>query len=92
VKNGDVVMVRILIEAGEDIMAPDNAGNTHLHVAVMKKHWGVALFLLGVGADFNRKNKYGRTPKDIARHLKPTNAYDPNWPAMLALMQRSKGQ
>jgi ankyrin repeat protein len=37
-------------------------GNTPLHYAALKNHAEIARFLLGNGADINRKNDYGDTP------------------------------
>jgi len=54
-----VECVRLLAEAGADVEARDNNGNTPLHVTFLAD---VAEELLNLGADVNARNNEGETP------------------------------
>jgi ankyrin repeat protein len=52
------------------VNAPDNNGDTALHLAAWHGHDGVVLALLAVGAESSAQNKYTRTALDYARDWK----------------------
>jgi len=59
---GDLATVRSLLEAGEDINARDDEGETALHEAVDEGHLEMVQFLLSKGADPNLYDDEGETP------------------------------
>lgn|GEM_PF-2622815 len=60
-----------LIQAGADINAPDNYGNTPLHMAVERKSYQLLRWLLDRGAmgSINAKNRQGESPLHMAAKL-----------------------
>jgi ankyrin repeat protein len=67
--NGNVEIVRMLIEAGAKVDAADTQyGFTALASAARNGHVGVIRLLLNAGADPSRKIVDGRTPLDLAKH------------------------
>lgn len=58
---GNLEMVRLLIEAGADINATDNASFTPLIRSIAKKHDAVSSFLIDSGADVNHSAQKGIT-------------------------------
>lgn len=62
---GEIILP--LLEAGGDVNAADNDGNTTLHGAAQRKLGRFAKVLLAAGADATAKNARGETPLDIAR-------------------------
>jgi ankyrin repeat protein len=63
---GAVEACRMLLDAGADVDAFNNAGNTALHAAVTRGD-SVVSFLASRGATLTFKNKAGFTPLDIAQ-------------------------
>ena len=64
-------MVRLLITAGADVNAANDAGLTALHWAIQKapprkQAWQKVKLLPDNGADLYRKDAHGRTPLDCA--------------------------
>ncbi len=53
VKDGDLVLLQELIEAGEDLNAQDNFVGTALHWAALKNDIDAARLLIAAGADVN---------------------------------------
>ena len=70
--NGDVEVVRFLVEHGTDATAQDKNGSTPLHFASKNGHVEVMQFLVEHGAHPTAQNKYGSTPS----HLASTNVTD----------------
>jgi len=55
-----------LIQAGADINAVDNEGNTALYYALKSGDAASARYLIKKGADYNRPNNQGETPVQVA--------------------------
>jgi ankyrin repeat protein len=71
------VILQAFIEAGADIGATDNYGNTLLHLAAENCKEGagerIRLLLKNI-SDFDRQNDYGKNPLDIALKRKNSEA------------------
>ena len=62
-----VEAIRFLLEAGFDIHGTNDAGDTALHAAVSgREAEAIVAFLVGLGADSEKKNKRGQTPLSLA--------------------------
>ncbi len=61
-----VAMIRLLLEAGADVHAPDKNGATPLHRAVRTRCAGAVKCLLEAGADATVRNKPGSTAFHLA--------------------------
>jgi len=59
----------LLLDAGLDVNAVDNAGRTALHGAALQGYDQVVRFLAGRGATLDVKDKRGFTPLDVAKGL-----------------------
>jgi len=59
--NGNIEIVKLLIETGADINAKNNYGSTSLMYASKIGHKKIVLLLIEAGADINAKNNYGYT-------------------------------
>ena len=70
--NGHVEVVNILIQAGAEVNAQVKEGIfkgwTPLHDASELGHVEVITALLAAGADKTIKNKWGKTPHDLAKN------------------------
>ncbi|KAJ5404145.1 hypothetical protein N7509_004016 [Penicillium cosmopolitanum] len=64
-KNGDIEEVRLLLEAGADIAAPDE-GWTPLHIASRYGHVNIVLLLLKRKVEINPTDNRGCTPLHLA--------------------------
>ena len=62
IMSGDDEIVRMLIEAGADVMARDGDGATPLHYAASTHSLDVVKRLLTHGVDINAVDNEGRTP------------------------------
>jgi ankyrin repeat protein len=59
--------IKLCMEAGLDINATTNTGETALHAAITGRgSESIVRFLVESGANLNAKNKQGRTPLDVA--------------------------
>lgn len=65
---GDGRLVDYLLESGHDINTRDEEGRTALYVAVDETYYGLAIDLLGRGADPNIPDNQGDAPLDIAKY------------------------
>ncbi len=73
---GSLVIARLLIEAGADVNAVQQAGFTPLHAAAMTGQLDLAKLLLDRGADPNAKADDGRTALAMARDAKQQAVVD----------------
>ncbi|MDE0451530.1 MAG: ankyrin repeat domain-containing protein [Gammaproteobacteria bacterium] len=62
--------VRLLVEAGADIDAPEGGSITPLHRAVYLNKYDIAYYLLEQGADSTLENKMGHLPADTIKMFK----------------------
>ncbi len=71
-QNANPASVKLLLAAGADANAANNAGFTPLHTIVQRplteQSKSIIFSLLQAGADPHRKDHYGRTPLDCAPH------------------------
>ena len=65
-ESDDVEAIDVLIKAGADPNAKNDAGNTAPHAAAYRGSVGAIRALLAAGADRNARNVYGATALDIA--------------------------
>ena len=71
-----VEAVRMIVEAGADINAANNLGQTALHFAANRGLDIIAQFLVEKGAKVDAKDKYGQTPWNIAARVRPAGVDD----------------
>jgi uncharacterized protein YegJ (DUF2314 family) len=76
-------MAKILLDAGADLEAIDDDGETPLHVATINGFADLVVYLIERGANTDTKNKDGQTPLDIARE----SLEDADYSRVLAAMQ-----
>ncbi|MHB9131866.1 MAG: ankyrin repeat domain-containing protein [Armatimonadota bacterium] len=65
--DGDGAVVEALLNHGADANVQNDKGMTALHLATNLGHQHIVLLLLAHGANPKLTDKYGRTPRDIAR-------------------------
>jgi uncharacterized protein len=61
---------RLLADAGSDLNHQDLDGLTVLHCATAQRHPDLVRYALCKRADKSLRDRYGRTPADLARHLR----------------------
>ncbi|KAK6334146.1 Palmitoyltransferase zdhhc13 [Orbilia brochopaga] len=66
--DGNLVLVKFLVENGATVDATNNTGGTPLMYAVKKRHLGTAKFLIDSGASLMLKDSKGKTAKDYGRN------------------------
>ncbi|XP_020297403.1 ankyrin repeat and KH domain-containing protein 1-like [Pseudomyrmex gracilis] len=66
VKNGDIKIVKMLLDRRANVNATTRYGTTPLHNAIVKEKIEIAELLLNHGADVNASDKYGVTPLCLA--------------------------
>ncbi|QDT15003.1 ankyrin repeat domain-containing protein [Alienimonas californiensis] len=84
-----VEAVTLLLDRGADLAAVDGRGDTVMHGAAYKNRPAVVRLLAERGADpadWNRKNRRGQTPLEIARGHRPGN-FRPHPPTEAALLE-----
>nr|CAZ64538.1 inward rectifying shaker-like K+ channel [Vitis vinifera] len=59
-------LLKQIVHYGGDVKQPDNTGNTALHAAVCEENIEMVKFLSDQGADIDRTNDHGWTPRDLA--------------------------
>ena len=62
----DIVLVKALIDAGTDVNAGDELGETPLHEAVVRDYGEISILLIEKGADVNAPDVRGLTPMHAA--------------------------
>lgn len=62
----DLNAVRLLVEQGVDLNAPNSAGVTPLHIAALNGSLNLAELLLAHGAAVQARDRYGLTPLHLA--------------------------
>ncbi len=67
-RDGDLAQVRALIDAGADLDAQGDNGETPLNTAILEGHVLVASLLIDRGADIQARNKGGFTPLHAAAY------------------------
>ena len=78
--------VRILIDAGVDLNAANEAQFTALHCAAFSGMNELVQYLVEYGADLNVRDWRGRTPFRLAEGAKQSFHYQA-WPEVAALLQ-----
>src|ERR1700733_9411481 len=68
--------IKLCLDAGADVNAIDNQGDTALHGAAQKGYDQVVQFLVDRGAKLDIKDKKGRTPLDAAMGLMGNGGFD----------------
>jgi len=65
----DLTPVELLLDAGADINARHEGGDTALHHALRMGHFSVARLLLARGADQTIRNNEGKLPRDYCSSI-----------------------
>ena len=71
-----IATIDLFLELGADVNAVDDRGNSAMHGAAYKSWTKLVLFLAANGAKmdiWNRKNRFKRTPLEIAQGYRPGN-------------------
>lgn len=79
-------MARMLLKRGCDVNGTSSAGNTALHVAVMRERHDCVMVLLTYGANANARGEHGNTPLHLAMSVSlPPASAAPSvpWPPSL---------
>jgi uncharacterized protein len=71
-----IASIKLCLDAGADVNALDNQGQTALHGAAQKGWDQVVQFLVDRGARLDVKDKKGRTPLDAANGLLGNGGFD----------------
>jgi ankyrin repeat protein len=82
-----VEAMQMCLDAGVDVRAANDAGDTVLHAAATRGSDVIIQFLVDKGADVRAKNRQGRTPLDAALARRGASAV----PAAVALFQKLTG-
>jgi len=79
--------VKVLVEAGADVNATNEADYTALHAATFRGWNEVVQYLVEHGANINARDYRGRTPFRIAEGTKQSFQFQ-DWPETAALLRR----
>jgi ankyrin repeat protein len=71
-----IASIKLCLDAGTDVNAVNNQGDTALHGAAQKGYDQVVQFLVDHGAKLDIKDKRGRTPLDAAMGLMGNGGFD----------------
>lgn len=71
-----IASIKLCLDAGADLNAADNQGDTALHGAAQKGWDQVTQFLVDRGAKLDAKDKKGHTPLDAAMGLMGNGGFD----------------
>lgn len=64
-------MARMLLKRGCNVNSTSSAGNTALHVAVMRNRFDCVIVLLTHGANADARGEHGNTPLHLAMSVSP---------------------
>jgi ankyrin repeat protein len=64
---GSADVVKHLVAAGASVSFPNDNGRTPLHIAYQYRNVDMAIFLLDAGEGVEGADKYGKTPRTLAR-------------------------
>jgi len=79
--------VKLLVEAGADVNASNEADFTALHAAVFRGWNEVVEYLVKQGANINARDYRGRTPYRLAEGAKQSFQFQ-EWPETAKLLER----
>ena len=68
-RNGDLDLVRKLIDEGEDLNGRDGYGETPLNISILERRVSVTVLLIDRGADVLARNRVGFTPLHAAAYM-----------------------
>lgn len=71
-------MARMLLKRGCDVNSTSSAGNTALHVAVMRSRLECIMVLLTHGASADARGEHGNTPLHLAMSVSPGPTLPPS--------------
>jgi ankyrin repeat protein len=63
IESGDPITIQVLIDAGADVSAPSESGETALAAAVRNNDINIVRYLLAIGADPNERSLIAAIPK-----------------------------
>uniref|UniRef100_A0A7N0U6V9 Potassium channel n=1 Tax=Kalanchoe fedtschenkoi TaxID=63787 RepID=A0A7N0U6V9_KALFE len=66
VEQKDLSLLKEIVRCGGDVTQPKSNGTTALHVAVCEESIEIVKYLLGLGADADRPDMHGWTPRGLA--------------------------
>ena len=70
--------MKLTVELGIDVNAPDRLGMTALHGAAFNGSDRIVRFLVEKGANLNARDSAGQTPLDKAENIKPAGSVNRN--------------
>lgn len=68
VEKNEIKLLKSIVECGGDVNKPTNKGTTALHAAVCDGNVEMVKFLLEQGADIDKQDDFGWTPRAYAEH------------------------
>ena len=66
-QNGNKKLVKALLRRHADINAINKSGNTSLHFCFMYAYYGLAEYIMSIGANDTIRNHKSQTPYDVDR-------------------------
>ncbi|XP_041005098.1 potassium channel AKT1-like [Juglans microcarpa x Juglans regia] len=97
-EQNNLALLKEIIRYGGDVTLPKNNGNTALHVAVCEGNIEIVQFLLHQGADIDKPDPDGWTPRDLADQqghedikILFQSAKEPRTQSIVAIPERKNG-